>query len=471
MPHPAEPVSRQLFTSLTEPAGILKTHKLQYEPAKPLNLVYSKHTCKHRWTANHKVIHEWLSHFQAKLEEVTMWCGNDSMALKSFTEGWGGTDKNAPGQRSLQTELQVDVGDFDLYEVRNDVVITFTLKYLKAILSFAEAMGQPVTAYFDASGQPITFCVSQSSPELYIGDFVLATTNNGDDQESEFASQSSRPIPSETSQQRPRNQQEREDDVGEEAGAYDDGEQPEVDEDEEVPPSPPGFGAGMRSLVAELDRSRKEEARGVPGNIAMPADPSRRPTDLDNEWYENDLFTLDDGMEEEIRNIELSQGARARSESPESPSALRSASYIPEYTMGREPMQEDNPNPDTSFVAPSPGAGPYPVLFKAPEPLRRGSEGAEQTPEAGPSKSLRRPRMVEEEEEVCDVEPEILDPTPPFRRVVVCQFARFDHVRNNRDALPPPVDPGGRSSGSNESVSAAVEKELDGLLQLLEIEP
>ena len=114
--------------------------------------------------------------------------------------------------------------------------------------------------------RPITFCVSQCNPELYVGDFVLATNNTGDDQESEFLSQSSRPVTSDASQTHYNHHQRREETIPVSHGAQGEAQPAEMDEDEEVPPSPPGYGAGVRSLVQELDRSRREQARSVPGS-------------------------------------------------------------------------------------------------------------------------------------------------------------------------------------------------------------
>ncbi|KAI8922523.1 Rad9/Ddc1 [Powellomyces hirtus] len=133
--------------------GVLKTHKLHFELCDPLAAIYSKNASPHKWTISSKITHDWLLHFSNKLEEIAMRCKPDSIALKSFTETIAADEEDQLGCRTLQTELQVDVEDFDMYDVKGDSEIIFDLKNLKAILSFADQMGQPVSAFFNEAAQ------------------------------------------------------------------------------------------------------------------------------------------------------------------------------------------------------------------------------------------------------------------------------------------------------------------------------
>ncbi|KAI9206975.1 Rad9-domain-containing protein [Polychytrium aggregatum] len=151
--------------------GVLKTHRLHYESCEPIRAVYLKETCQGSWLASPKVIHEWLVHFNQKLEEVTMICDTDWIKLKSFTDTSTNTQDRI--SQSLQTEVTMNSGDFGYFKVNQLADLTFNLKELKAILSFADTMNQPVIAYFERTGCPITFSVSV--PDTYSVDFVLAT--------------------------------------------------------------------------------------------------------------------------------------------------------------------------------------------------------------------------------------------------------------------------------------------------------
>ena len=63
-------------------------------------------------------------------------CGNEWIAFKSFTETVVADEEDALGNRMLSTEVQVDVEEFDLFEVREDVGLTFSLKDFKVSISF-----------------------------------------------------------------------------------------------------------------------------------------------------------------------------------------------------------------------------------------------------------------------------------------------------------------------------------------------
>ncbi|KAJ3300524.1 Cell cycle checkpoint control protein rad9b [Blyttiomyces sp. JEL0837] len=114
---------------------------------------------------------EWLGFFSQKLEEVTFQCSKEWVYIRSFSEG--NFDTGSETKRPLETELTVDVQEFDAYHVDEDADATFSLKDLKTVLNFAEAVGQPVLANFDAPGAPLILSVSQA--DLFTTDFVLAT--------------------------------------------------------------------------------------------------------------------------------------------------------------------------------------------------------------------------------------------------------------------------------------------------------
>ncbi|KAJ3285399.1 Cell cycle checkpoint control protein rad9b [Borealophlyctis nickersoniae] len=245
--------------------GVLETHKLHYEPCEPILAVYAKHACRHKWTVSPKVIHDWLSHFHKHLEEVTMRCGVDWVHLKSFTENLVSDERgsDALANRSIQTELQIDVEDFDVFAVQDEVRLSFCLKELKAVLSLAETMGQPVSAFFDHAGSAITFSISQG-PELYIGDFVIATLQEVDAATGTPKTQTqprstpaaAAPSQRQTPHHTPSTQRsyQRSPPAPLQTPPPNNG---DMDMDEHLPPSPPHHGPAMHALVSELDASRR----------------------------------------------------------------------------------------------------------------------------------------------------------------------------------------------------------------------
>ncbi|TPX67264.1 hypothetical protein SpCBS45565_g03900 [Spizellomyces sp. 'palustris'] len=208
--------------------GITKTHKLHYAPTDPLTALYTKNACRHKWTISSKLSHDWVNCFWHRLEEVTLGCGRDYMRLKSFSEDAQPED---PISRSLQTELQVNTNDFDLFSVQHDVHLTISLKDFKTVLSFADAMSQPVSAYFDHAGSPIIFNVTQP-PDVFTADFVLASLRPPDEEDDDLQTSGGAEMPMSQhaipSQQYPTQQPQSHPT-----------QEPEADDDDEVlPPSP-----------------------------------------------------------------------------------------------------------------------------------------------------------------------------------------------------------------------------------------
>jgi cell cycle checkpoint control protein RAD9A len=66
-------------------------------------------------------------------------------------------DDSKAASKALHTELSMDPNDFEEVDVRHESTVTFCLKEFKAILSFCEASGQPVTIYFERGGRYCSF--------------------------------------------------------------------------------------------------------------------------------------------------------------------------------------------------------------------------------------------------------------------------------------------------------------------------
>ncbi|KAJ1966087.1 hypothetical protein IWQ62_002510 [Dispira parvispora] len=158
--------------------GVAKHYRIFYEPCEALYAVYSKDQCPNRWLVSPKLMGEWISHFNTKLDEITIICSPESVVIQSFAEGGfaaiaEGTSARDAIKQSLQTQLQVDVEDFDVYEVRHHAELTFNFKEFRALLGFAEQLNLPLMTYFDVPGKPVLFSL-QSTDHMSV-DLVLAT--------------------------------------------------------------------------------------------------------------------------------------------------------------------------------------------------------------------------------------------------------------------------------------------------------
>ena len=117
------------------------------------------------------VIHDWLRYFGHKLEEVTIQCSPDLFIIRSHDDTID--PDTSVVQRTLKTEMTIDINDFDHYDIAQEATLSFSLKEFKSVLSFAEASSLPVKAVFGQAGDPIIFNVVHQG--LFDADFVLAT--------------------------------------------------------------------------------------------------------------------------------------------------------------------------------------------------------------------------------------------------------------------------------------------------------
>ncbi|KAI9360053.1 Rad9-domain-containing protein [Zopfochytrium polystomum] len=243
--------------------GIKKTHKLHFETCDSVQALYSKTQCQNRWTVAPKIVHDWLSFFSNRLEEVTFKCGADWVVMKSFSE-----DSPDAEKRSLQTELTLDPEDFDLFHVADVTDVTFSMKDFKSVLNLAEALAQPIAAYFNGPGQPLTLSISQMN--IFTADFVLATFS-----ESALTQSSSRPAlsPREETRQPAPSQT-----------VSNGGEDHRMDDQPRVEPAYPQS-EGQRTPAA---KPTYRPGISVFASSPSPADPSKHQTLRDSPHYQPD---------------------------------------------------------------------------------------------------------------------------------------------------------------------------------------
>ncbi|KAJ1925183.1 hypothetical protein IWQ60_004711 [Tieghemiomyces parasiticus] len=158
--------------------GIAKNYRIFYEPCEALYAIYAKDNCPSRWLVAPKLMSEWISHFNPKLEEITFVCTPESVVIRSYTQGGflaiaEGASARDSIKQSLQTELQIDIEDFDIYDVRQYAELTFSFREFRAILTFAEQSNYQLSSYFDVGGKPVLFSVHAT--DHISADLVLAT--------------------------------------------------------------------------------------------------------------------------------------------------------------------------------------------------------------------------------------------------------------------------------------------------------
>ncbi|XP_051524242.1 cell cycle checkpoint control protein RAD9B [Myxocyprinus asiaticus] len=146
--------------------GIMKTYNLGYQECDALQAVFPTHLCPNVLTAQPKLMGDLMVHFPISQEEITVSISSVKVTLKTYCE----EEKSCV--KGMNTELSLHPDEFDYFQVGVDSAVTFCLKELRGLLSFAESYGVPVSCHFGVAGQPVSFSVEDMMLEANV---VLST--------------------------------------------------------------------------------------------------------------------------------------------------------------------------------------------------------------------------------------------------------------------------------------------------------
>lgn len=147
--------------------GITKTYNLTFQACETLQAIFSKDLSLNFITAQAKILNDAVYNFPNNQEEVTLVVCPETFKVKNYVD-----DEPDPA-KVIHTEMMLAPEEFDNYQIGVDTDVTFCLKELRAILTFAEFSSQPINVHFETGGKPIVF--SMDGDSSYEGNFVLAT--------------------------------------------------------------------------------------------------------------------------------------------------------------------------------------------------------------------------------------------------------------------------------------------------------
>ncbi|TIB71756.1 hypothetical protein E3Q23_03648 [Wallemia mellicola] len=144
-------------TSFTN--GAIRTHRLPYASAKLALPSYDPAECANEVVANARVLSDWLDHFTpfSVHNDITLICTETSARFASAGESI--RDATRLKDQSTATLVQVDTTEFELYGVRRDAAMNFSMKEFKAIIQLAEGLGAPITLMFSDAPHPLQVVV------------------------------------------------------------------------------------------------------------------------------------------------------------------------------------------------------------------------------------------------------------------------------------------------------------------------
>ncbi|KAM9475509.1 cell cycle checkpoint control protein RAD9B [Clarias gariepinus] len=144
--------------------GITKTHNLGYQECEALQAVFPAHLCPNILKAHPKLLSDAVMHFPVTQEEITLSISPSRVILKNYFD--------EEIDRVMYTEMFLHPDEFDFFHLRMDSDITFCLKELRGLLTFAESYGLQVSVHFGSSGNPVSFRLEDMLLEAVV---VLAT--------------------------------------------------------------------------------------------------------------------------------------------------------------------------------------------------------------------------------------------------------------------------------------------------------
>ncbi|XP_071539191.1 cell cycle checkpoint control protein RAD9A isoform X2 [Panulirus ornatus] len=147
--------------------GIVKTYNLSFMECETLKAVYDKSSCPNYIQSQSRVMSDAVLNFQLNQEEVTLYASPEKTVIRNYVD-----DEPDPG-KAIHTVLTLEAGEFDGYNISSECEVTFCLKELRAMLTFAELVNLPITTHFSDPGSPIIFTVDNSP--MFEGTFVFAT--------------------------------------------------------------------------------------------------------------------------------------------------------------------------------------------------------------------------------------------------------------------------------------------------------
>ncbi|KAN0061995.1 hypothetical protein ACQY0O_005990 [Thecaphora frezii] len=152
--------------------GVLKTHRLTYEPKRGL-LPTADPNPPHYICVNAQTAHEWTEHFlsSSKGGEITFWCGPDFCIVKSKEDE--APEVRGQMRRAIHTEVKIDLSEFKEYNVAEEAILTFSLREFKATATLAEILQVPLEISFSDGDEPVFIHLNVES---VVAEFVLATS-------------------------------------------------------------------------------------------------------------------------------------------------------------------------------------------------------------------------------------------------------------------------------------------------------
>ncbi|XP_023232946.1 cell cycle checkpoint control protein RAD9A-like [Centruroides sculpturatus] len=125
---------------------LIKSYHLHLIENEALEATFEKNDYKNTILAQSRMILKSIQNFHATVEEITLILNNEKVVMKNYVD-----DEPDPNQ-VIHTELSLEKEEFELYQLETEIIVTFCLKELRAVVNFAESCSVPILICIQASG-------------------------------------------------------------------------------------------------------------------------------------------------------------------------------------------------------------------------------------------------------------------------------------------------------------------------------
>ena len=129
--------------------SVTKIFTINFLECESLQAHYDTSSSANHFTTDPHLLNEAALNFLTNQEEVTMTASTDSFKMNNYVDSVDEeTDRNA-----VHTNLTLQPTEFEVYSIGQTTSVTFCLKELRSLISFADAFLIPVSVDFDVGGK------------------------------------------------------------------------------------------------------------------------------------------------------------------------------------------------------------------------------------------------------------------------------------------------------------------------------
>ena len=147
--------------------GITKTYNLSYQDCESLQAIFTKDLSPNMINVQSRILGEVVVNFHNTAEEISFIVSPQNMIITNYI------DEVEDPEKVIKTKMVLVAEEFEKFQIGVDTEVTFCLKELKGIITFADSTGQNMDVHFESAGKPIVF--SLTGDPTYEANFVLAT--------------------------------------------------------------------------------------------------------------------------------------------------------------------------------------------------------------------------------------------------------------------------------------------------------